>query len=60
MATSIPKPRPERKGIDEAGWSPGFFEKLSAVDSETAAAVDEMLAFGAPGKEVEGSEEMKP
>jgi hypothetical protein len=25
-------------------WSPGFFERLSAVDSETVAAVDELLA----------------
>jgi hypothetical protein len=25
-------------------WSPGFFEQLSAIDSETVAAVDELLA----------------
>jgi metal-responsive CopG/Arc/MetJ family transcriptional regulator len=24
-------------------WSPGFFERLSEVDTETAAAVDELL-----------------
>lgn len=24
-------------------WSPGFFERLSAVDEETAASVDELL-----------------
>jgi hypothetical protein len=27
-----------------AGWPPGFFEQLRAVDSETVAAVDELLA----------------
>ena len=26
-----------------ADWSPGFFEQLRAVDSETATAVDELL-----------------
>jgi hypothetical protein len=25
-------------------WSPGFFEQLRAVDSETVAAVDDLLA----------------
>jgi Domain of unknown function (DUF4351) len=25
-------------------WSPGFFEQLSAIDSDTVAAVDELLA----------------
>ncbi|HEX7180760.1 MAG TPA: hypothetical protein VF756_02870 [Thermoanaerobaculia bacterium] len=28
----------------ESDWSPGFFEQLSAADSETVAAVDELLA----------------
>jgi len=34
----------ERELAPRADWSPGFFEQLSAVDSETAAAVDELLA----------------
>lgn len=33
----------ERELAQEKGWSPGFFEQLSAVDSETEAAVDELL-----------------
>ncbi len=32
-----------RRHLEEK-WSPDFFERLSAVDSETAAAVDELLA----------------
>jgi metal-responsive CopG/Arc/MetJ family transcriptional regulator len=34
----------ERELMPGSDWSPGFFEQLSAVDSETAAAVDELLA----------------
>lgn len=34
----------EKELVPESDWSPGFFEKLSAPDSETAAAVDELLA----------------
>jgi metal-responsive CopG/Arc/MetJ family transcriptional regulator len=34
----------ERELKQESDWSPGFFEQLSAIDSETAAAVDELLA----------------
>lgn len=34
----------ERELRQESDWSPGFFEQLSATDSETAAAVDELLA----------------
>lgn len=34
----------ERELRPGADWSPGFFEQLSAVDSETTAAVDELLA----------------
>lgn len=33
----------ERELRQEADWSPGFFEQLSGIDSETAAAVDELL-----------------
>jgi metal-responsive CopG/Arc/MetJ family transcriptional regulator len=34
----------ERELSQESDWSPGFFEQLSAIDSDTAAAVDELLA----------------
>ncbi len=34
----------ERELAPGADWSPGFFEQLRAVDSETVAAVDELLA----------------
>jgi hypothetical protein len=34
----------ERELKPGSDWSPGFFERLSATDSETAAAVDELLA----------------
>ncbi len=34
----------ERELKQESDWSPGFFEQLSSIDSETAAAVDELLA----------------
>lgn len=34
----------ERELSQESDWSPGFFEQLSAADSETAAAVDELLS----------------
>ena len=34
----------ERELTPGADWSPGFFERLSAIDSETAVAVDELLA----------------
>jgi metal-responsive CopG/Arc/MetJ family transcriptional regulator len=34
----------ERELKPGSDWSPGFFEELSAVDSETVAAVDELLA----------------
>jgi len=34
----------ERELKQESDWSQGFFEQLSAIDSETAAAVDELLA----------------
>lgn len=34
----------EKELAPESDWSPKFFEKLSATDSETAAAVDELLA----------------
>jgi Ribbon-helix-helix protein, copG family len=34
----------ERELSPGADWSPGFFDRLTAVDSETAAAVDEMPA----------------
>jgi metal-responsive CopG/Arc/MetJ family transcriptional regulator len=33
----------ERELTTGADWSPGFFEQLSAVPPETAAAVDELL-----------------
>ena len=33
----------EREVTPGSGWSPGFFERLSAVDPETRAAVDELL-----------------
>lgn len=33
----------ERELRQEADWSPGFFEQLSGIDSETSAAVDELL-----------------
>lgn len=34
----------ERELAPGSDWSPGFFERLSAVHSETAVAVDELLA----------------
>jgi hypothetical protein len=34
----------ERELAPGSDWSPGFFERLRSVDSETAAAVDELLA----------------
>jgi len=34
----------ERELTPGSDWSPGFFEQLSAIDSETVAAVDELLA----------------
>ena len=34
----------ERELAPGADWSPGFFERLTAIDHETAAAVDELLA----------------
>jgi metal-responsive CopG/Arc/MetJ family transcriptional regulator len=34
----------ERELTQESDWSPGFFEQLSAADSETVAAVDELLS----------------
>jgi hypothetical protein len=44
MATSIHVPKPLLEAVDRGSdWSPGFFEKLSAVNSETVAAVDELL-----------------
>lgn len=33
----------ERELTAGAGWSPGFFERLGSVASETAEAVDELL-----------------
>jgi len=33
----------ERELSPGAGWSPGFFEQLAAVDPETVTAVDELL-----------------
>ena len=33
----------ERELNAGADWSPGFFERLSEVDTDTAAAVDELL-----------------
>jgi len=56
MATSTHIPRPLLEAVDHKDrtlerelkpgldWSPGFFEKLGAADSETVAAVDELLA----------------
>ena len=38
----------ERELKQDSDWSPGFFEQLSAVDSETVAAVDELLVSSAP------------
>jgi hypothetical protein len=34
----------ERELAPGADWSPGFFERLASVDSETVEAVDELLA----------------
>jgi len=34
----------ERELAQETEWSPEFFDRLSAVDSDTTEAVDEMLA----------------
>ena len=34
----------ERELASGSGWSPGFFEQLTAVDAETAEAVDNLLA----------------
>jgi hypothetical protein len=34
----------ERELSAAADWSPGFFEQLGKVDTETAAAVDDLLA----------------
>lgn len=34
----------EREMGGGAGWSPGFFERLSEVDRSTVSAVDEMVA----------------
>jgi hypothetical protein len=34
----------EREVTQGSDWSPGFFAQLSAVDADTAAAADEMLA----------------
>lgn len=34
----------EKELAPGSDWSPGFFERLSAVDSETVTAVDELLA----------------
>ena len=33
----------ERELAPGSDWSPGFFERLSGVDSETVTAVDELL-----------------
>ena len=33
----------ERELKQGSDWSPGFFEQLSAIDSEAVSAVDEML-----------------
>src|SRR5207302_179758 len=33
----------ERELAPGSDWSPGFFERLGAIDSETASAVDELL-----------------
>lgn len=33
----------EREMTTESDWSPGFFEQLSEVSSETAEAIDELL-----------------
>jgi hypothetical protein len=33
----------ERELTEPRDWSPGFFERLSAVDGETPAAVDDLL-----------------
>lgn len=33
-----------QKDTSDSDWPPGFFEQLRAVDSETVAAVDELLA----------------
>lgn len=33
----------ERELKQESDWSPGFFDQLSAIDSETAEAVDELM-----------------
>ena len=33
----------EKELAPGSGWSPGFFDRLSATDPETVAAVDEML-----------------
>lgn len=32
----------ERELANGTGWSPGFFDRLAAVDDETAEAVDEL------------------
>jgi Ribbon-helix-helix protein, copG family len=34
----------ERELSPGSGWSPGFFERLTEVDPETAKAADELLA----------------
>ena len=34
----------ERELRDRSDWSPGFFDRLAAADSDAAAAVSEMLA----------------
>jgi metal-responsive CopG/Arc/MetJ family transcriptional regulator len=34
----------ERELSPGSDWSPGFFEQLAAVDSDTAMAVDQLLA----------------
>lgn len=40
----------ERELTQRSDWSPGFFEQLSAVDPETVAAVDELLAGSDGGR----------
>ena len=34
----------EKELAPGAGWSPGFFERLCAVDADTVTAVDDLLA----------------
>lgn len=40
----------ERELGGETGWSPGFFDRLRAVDDGTAEAADELLAIVRAGR----------